>query len=392
MKIAIFSDTFAPQINGVSTYVYQSALSLTALGHDVRIFIIQRPLRENEKTMELSKFDKNLQIHILPSLSFWGYPGERFYVALGLALNKIRKFKPDIIHTHTLFGVGWEAVYCSKLFNIPLIGTHHTFFDHYLKYIYMDYKFAKNFSWRYTTIYYNFCDLILSPTNSLAEVLKKYGVEKPINILPNFIDTDFFRPAPESSRDVKSLIYMGRVSDEKSIDQVIKSVAIVKNKISDIKLNIVGDGPARKSLENLVQKLKLEDNVIFSGFAQGQKLLDFLWGGSIFITASKSENMPLSVLEAMAVGLPIIGVDALGMPEIVKNDQNGFIIPSDKPEIMAEKILELIENNSLRKEFSLNSRKLAMNYSQEKVIKDLERIYQDLINGIIPSSTTSSDF
>ena len=238
MKIAIFSDTFPPQINGVSTYVYQSALSLIKLGHEVAIFTIARPLRKNEERVELNTAGGKLKIHILPSMPFWGYPGERFHIPFGFSLNRIRKFKPDIIHTHTLFGVGWEALYCAKLFNIPLVGTHHTFFDHYLKYIYLDHPLMRKLSWHYTVVYYNFFDLILSPSNSLAEVLKNYGVKRPIEIAPNFIDTDFFHPQSANAPDAKALIYMGRVSYEKNLDQVIKAVFIVKNKIPDITKSI----------------------------------------------------------------------------------------------------------------------------------------------------------
>lgn len=386
MKIAIFSDTFPPQINGVSHFVCKSAEALAKLGHEVRVFAVSSSKKQSQ---ENSGYLQNPRIVFLPSTSFWGYPGERFELPLGFALAEIRKFKPDVIHTHTPFGVGWEAVWAGKIFNIPIVGTHHTFFDHYLKYVKMDYEWLHKFSWGYTLVYYNRCNLILSPSKALAEALKNYGLKRPIDVLPNFIDTNFFQPAKNRAEKEKlkekfgvagkALIYMGRVSYEKSIDKVIDAFALAAKKVPNIKLLIIGDGQERPALERLATDLGIKNKIDFLGFKRGKDLLEVLQAGDIFLTASKSENMPLSVLEAMAAGLPVIGVDSLGIPEIVRNNKNGFILPPDDYKAMAEKIIELVKDDKIIERFSMASHELAMEYSEERTAKLLENAYKKLI-------------
>ncbi len=355
-------------------------------GNQVCVFV---STSSKEKTKDLSGYSENPRLVFLPSLPFFAYPGERFTFPLGFGINEIRKFKPDVIHLHTPFGVGWEAVLSGKIFGIPIVGTHHTFFDHYLKYVFLDFEKIKKFTWHCTMAFYNRADLIVSPSKALLEGLKIGKLKSPAEVVPNFIDTEFFCPAKNDTEKKRLkeklkireilLVYMGRVGYEKSIDQVIRAMAVASKKYPDIKLMIVGDGPDKKNLEELAEKLGIKNKTTFYGFARGKELLEILQAGDIFITASKSENMPLSVMEAMAAGLPVIGVDSLGVPEIVKNEKNGFIVAPDMFEEMAKKIVELAENDKLRNKFSLASRELALEYSEEKIIGLLEETYKKLI-------------
>src|SRR3990167_467803 len=185
MKIAIFSDTFPPQTNGVANIAYYSAKELANLGHDVFVFTVL-PKNKNQKNTAY----ENITVITLPSIPAMIYPNECFTLPLGFSLRKLKKIKPDIIHTHTPLSVGTEAVLAAKLFKIPLIGTHHTFYDHYLKYLKMDHNLGKKISWRLTAGYYNRCDLVLSPSLSLAEALKTSGLKRPIEIIQNFVDID----------------------------------------------------------------------------------------------------------------------------------------------------------------------------------------------------------
>ncbi|MCL5017052.1 MAG: glycosyltransferase [Patescibacteria group bacterium] len=386
MKIAIFTDTFPPQINGVSHFVWKSAEALAKNGNEVCVFV---STSSKQKSKELSGYSGNPRLVFLPSLPFFAYPGERFTIPLGFGIKEIRKFKPDVIHLHTPFGVGWEAVLSGKIFNIPIVGTHHTFFDHYLKYVFLDFEKIKRFTWHCTMAFYNRADLILSPSKALLEGLKIGKLKSLAEVVPNFIDTEFFCPATNDSEKKKLkvklgiketlLVYMGRVGYEKSIDQVIRAMAVASKKDPHIKLMIVGDGPDKKNLEELAQKLGIGNKTIFYGFARGKELLEILQAGDIFITASKSENMPLSVMEAMAAGLPVIGVDSLGVPEIVKDGKNGFIVAPDMFEDMAQRIVELAEDDKLRNKFSIASRELAMEYSKEKIVGLLEGAYRKAI-------------
>ena len=376
MKIAIFSDTFPPQVNGVANTVFNSASSLAEKGHIIRVYTVSETCDE-----ELTrKTDGKFSVFKLPSIGIPSYPGERSSLPLGITLGDVRSFSPDIIHVHTPFSVGWEGVLCSKKMKIPLIGTHHTFFDHYLKHIHLEYDWAKRLSWKYTVAFYNKCDLIISPTMSLANGLRNNKLKKPIEILSNTVDTDTFQPIAGISKKGKKVAYMGRVSYEKNIDQAIKAISITAKKISDIKFYIIGNGPEKNNLENLSKDLKIQNNVIFTGYLFGNDLNKQLNDCDIFLTPSKSENMPLSVLEAMSAGLPILAVSSLGMNEIIKNNENGFLLPPDDPQKTAEKIIELIYNEEKIKKIGKCSREMAMEYSKSKITDKLVGIYKKTIN------------
>jgi len=388
MKIAIFSDTFPPQINGVANVVYKSAISLTKMGHQVAVFTISNG--KDDKANDIISFEHDgIELIRFPSMPAPVYPGYRLALPVGIAIEKLRRFRPDVIHTHTPFSIGWSLIGPAKLMHIPIVGTHHTFYDHYLKHAHLDYDWAKRLTWNFTLDYYNRCDLVLSPSQSLADQLQSHGLKKPFEILSNSVDTDLFCPAVDKktkellkkSYDItsKSLVYMGRLSYEKSVDTVIRATAEVVKRIPTIKLMIIGDGPERENLKKLAQKLKVKDNVLFVGFKQNQELVEALQANDIFLTASKTENMPLSVIEAMAVGLPVVAADALGMPEIAEDGINGYLFAPDDYKQMSDKILSILEDGKLLKEFSTASREASLLHSEDCLTKKLESIYKKLI-------------
>jgi glycosyltransferase involved in cell wall biosynthesis len=348
------------------------------LGHNICVYTISKNSEEELNALEQIT-GTNIKVYTLPSIDSHIYKGERLSIPLGLSIKDIRRFKADIIHTHTPFSAGWEAVICAKRLKILLVGTHHTFFNHYLKYVHMDYKWVEKFSWTYTVGYYNRCNIVLSPTQSLADGLRDNKLKKEIDIMPNPVDVEKYCPAIKEGAHEKTLLYMGRVSYEKSIDQVIKAAHIVKNTIPNIKLIIVGDGPEKENLIKLSNDLGLQDNIVFTGFIYGDNLIRTLQSGDIFLSGSKSENMPLAVLESMAIGLPILSVSSLGMVEIVKDNENGFLLSPDNPDEMAEKILYLLNDEQKLKAFSEKSRELSLSYSDTEYAKKLKEIYKKLI-------------
>lgn len=391
MRIALFSDTFAPQINGVANTVKNSARALGELGHQVRVYTISK---ESGKCLT-QKSNDLYTVATLPSLPVLVYPGERFSAPFGFALRDIRAFQPDIIHVHTPFSVGLEGILSAITRNVPVMGTHHTFFDHYLKHIRLDYAWARKFSWDATIAFYNRTHLVISPTKSLRDGLVSQGLKKPVEVLSNSIDFEVFQNREESplpSKEAlkkkfgiigKSLVYMGRVSYEKSIDEVIHAAARVIKKIPEIKLMIVGDGPEKEKLAKLARELNIHEHVIFTGFLHGQSLIEALSANDLFITASKSENMPLAVLEAMSVGLPIVAISSLGMREIIENNGNGFLLPPEDTgktiEQITEATLALLTDRALRDKFSAHSQKLSEKYSEKEITKKLVETYQRTI-------------
>ncbi|OGF51693.1 hypothetical protein A3H04_03500 [Candidatus Giovannonibacteria bacterium RIFCSPLOWO2_12_FULL_43_11c] len=383
MRIALFTDTFPPQVNGVANVVKSSAEVLAGRGHDVHVFTVASGRSDENSPPE--KFG----LTRIFSMPFFGYPNERFSLPLAWTLRKIKSFRPDIIHAHTPFAIGWEAVLSKKILGVPLVGTHHTFFDHYLKHIYADYGWAKKLSSKYVAAYYNRCDLVTSPTISLADSLESCGVSSRIIVVPNSVDTDFFKPAADKKEKERLkrqlgfsknvLVYMGRVSYEKSIDMAIRAMSVIAKKSPEATFVIIGGGPEREKLEILTKRLGVEKKVRFMGFLYGRELAQALQASDIFVTASKSENFPLSVIEAMASGLPIVAVSALGLPEIVEDGRSGFLVSPDRPEEIADRVLKLFNNETLLEKYSSASRELSNRYSKGGIALIHEKNYEDLL-------------
>ena len=174
----------------------------------------------------------------------------------------------------------------------------------------------------------------------------------------------------------KTVLYMGRVSYEKSIDIVLKSMKKVQKKIPEAKLLIVGGGPDLKKLKQLSKKLEVD--TIFTGIKLGQDLVDHIYAGDVFVTASKSENQPMSILEVMSCKKSMVGVNSKGVPELIINNKNGLIAKPDNTEDIAKKIIRLLDNKKLREKFEKASLKSIKEYSIDKITDKWEEQYLKL--------------
>ncbi len=377
MKIALLTDTFYPQVNGVANTVQRLARALADEGHTVRVYTISNISKEEQDAYANGAYE----VYLLPSLGAVVYPGERLGLPSRALTKSLREFAPDIIHSHTPFTVGELGGMAAKKLSVPLVGTHHTFFDHYLKHIYLDHAWARLLSWKFTVRHYAKAALVISPTQSLLDALEEHGLTTKVALLSNMLDTDFFVPSQE--RDTARpprLVYMGRLSYEKSVDDVLRATAEVAKTIPNVELLVIGDGPERARLEEQAKELGIAERSRFTGYLHGTELVSALQSADIFLTASKSENMPLAILEAMAVGLPIIAVGSLGMREILKDGGNAFFIGPDQSSEMAARAIQLLQNELLRKQFAETSRNLSLQYGQKAIAKRLVELYKSILH------------
>ena len=389
MRIAIFSDTFPPQVNGVASVVRDSVAALTDLGHEVAVFTVTGADRTEHTSGGGSYAVKKLPALSVPKFI---YRGDSYAFALPPGpgtLRALKKFKPDIIHTHTPFFAGWGAIMGKKMCGIPLVGTHHTFYDDYLKHIKLDYLWGRKLTWKFTISYYNHADVVISPSRALGGGLRDHGLKRELRIMANPVNVEFFVPAANIAKKTqlkkhfgagrRSLVYMGRISYEKDIDQALAAFATASRKLPDLTFMIVGDGPERKKLEALAKKLGVGGKVIFTGMLHREDLRDALQANDAFVTASRSENMPVSVIEAMACGLPVASVKAKGIPEIVRHGENGLLVMPDRPDKLGTAIVRLFSSPADLRKKSRASRKLAEQYSRKNITKAMVGLYEKII-------------
>jgi len=368
MKIAFFTDSYWPQINGVTISIDNFAEELEKKGHKIMIFAP----KTKEKTQ--TKFD----VYWIPSISLPTYKEYRISSVISPeAGKKLMEFNPDIIHCHTPFSVGWIGLNSGKKLGKKVIGTYHTYLPDFMMYLPVPFlkksEIAKKGVWFYTKLFYNKCDLTTVPTKKAAEELEKNKI-KNVKVLSNGINFKLFNSA-KCSKDLKQkkLVYFGRLSFEKNIEVLIEILALLEETAL---LTIIGSGPAEKKLKEKAEEKGLQDRVVFTGALKGKDLVKKVAESNVFITAATMETQGLTIAEAMATGMPCVGADKMAVPETIKEEFNGFLFEPFNAGEAAAKINKLFSDKKLYEKLSLNAVKTAEKNSMKTRTTELEKLYK----------------
>lgn len=325
MRIAMMTDSYFPTRDGVVTSICTIKESLEELGHEV--FIIA-PEPEKEKRQE--------GVYYFKAVKFKSYDG--YYVPI-FPTNKIemlKKINPDIIHIHGVATMAIRGLICGHTLGIPTVMTFHTMVDDAAQYyspIKLPPETMNRLVWIYLRQILKRMDVVVTPTACIGEEIKGHGaVCRNLVTVPTGAKTDVFHPGMPYDDLVSKyglegkrvIIHVGRVSYEKDIDMVIRAMRHV-----DAHLLIVGKGPAKDDLEELVRSLRLEDKITFTGFVSDEDLPRFYNMGDMVVSASKFETQGLTILEAMATGKPVACRNGRAFAEIVKDGVNGYLFDDD---------------------------------------------------------------
>lgn len=390
MRIAIFSDTFLPQINGVVSFLTALISGLAGKGHKIILFV-PKPARGEKINFKA----RNCRIVTLPSLPALLYPRFRLSVPfLPLVLKELKNFKPEVIHVHDPLVVSLTGVLTARILKKPLVANFHSYFlsEEFLKVLPAGQRnpFLKNLLKKYAKIFYNRADTVVCPSKTLAEELVLIGIKKPVRIIPIALTLPGFdkRKLLENRQGLirkfalkeKTALYVGRVSPEKSLEVLLKAFAEVAAVYPSANLLIVGSGPAGEKIKKLAFDSGLRQAVRFLGEIPHEKIFEsgIYEAADLFATASAFEVQPMSVLEAMAKGLPVVGVDAGGMRDIIGG--NGFLCPKNDVVCLSEKMLEIFNNQALKKKMGEESKKQSRRYSSAKIIREYEELYKKAVD------------
>lgn len=393
MNIAIFTDSFLPHVSGVCSAVINQANELAKQGHSVMIFRPKAYGKSNRKHLERSgELAAKIQ-DVAISLPSLRQPGLRIAIpTVAPNLPVLRRFRPDIIHVHTEWGCGWEGVMLARMLRRPLVGTFHTFFaePEYLKQFHLpNHRLTQEMMWRYSVFFYNHCDRILSPSRSVADQLTARGAEKIPFLLSNGIP--LYAQVPEAQiraerealhlGDAFTFVYIGRISEEKSLPVLLKAFAQLQKTHPAARLVVVGDGPERSALEGLRNQLGLQATAQFTGSVPHVQLVrrNLPRIGQVFVTASKTENQPVSLLEAMSFGVPLIGPSAKGIPELIRHEHTGLLFPPDDVAAMAQAMRRMMEEEGLRSECGAQARRFAEENGISNVVRQLVFHYEQTL-------------
>ena len=282
----------------------------------------------------------------------------------------IKKLKPDIIHVQGFY-MTIPAVLAKKLLNIPYV-IYGRGSDVYT-------------SWPYKRIIsrlgVNNTEILIALTESMKKEMQK-SYNKQIEVIPNGIDTEKFDLDKYESREKlgldheqKIILFIGRLEYVKGLKYLINAMNILKNNKKNLKLIVIGDGSESDNLKSQVKKLKLEDIITFKGKLPNENIPIYLASSNLFILPSLSEGFPNVLLETMATGLPIITTKIGGLPEIVENTINGFLVAPRSPEELVDKIDLILNNENLAKKISVANKEKSKSYNWNNIVELLEKIY-----------------
>lgn len=366
MRIAYFTDTFLPQINGVSNTLEKLGDYLSGKNIEHMFFAPDY----NEKIISPA----NSPVTRFKSISLPFYPECRLSLPLYANLCRIAdKFQPTIIHLTDPFGIGLAGLRYAKDRDIPIVSSFHTNFDVYLKYYNLEY--LEDIIWGFFKWFHGFSKLNLCPSQDTLKVLEAKGIEN-LSIWSRGIDRDKFNPNQRSlnlryrleANDKIVFLYVGRMAAEKDLDILLDSIDIVNSRYGDkAQFVFVGDGPYAKSI-----KERSYDNVVFTGYLKNKELSEMYASADVFVFPSSTETFGNVVLEAMASGLPVIAVNSGGVKENVFNDYNGLMCTPRDTESFAKAIIRLIEDQQLKETLAANAR-------EHSAVKSWSRIFDQLV-------------
>jgi len=380
MRIGIFTDTYPPYINGVSTSIKMLENALRRKGHKVYVVTV------NPKDMKYL-YEENGRIIRIPGIPTGIYDYRLTTVYPIKFVNKIKKWNLDVIHTHTDFGIGTFARVIGRQLDIPVVHTYHTMYEDYVHYItkgYFDGPSKKIVE--YLTKFY--CDKtieeLIVPTKKTYDLFKeKYKYDRNVHIIPTGIEIERFykekinqnklikvKEKLNISKDDVVTLFLGRVAYEKSIDFLIKNHDKLLKKNKNAKLLIVGDGPDLDNYKALSKKLKIEDNIIFTGKVPWDEVPLYYAVADIFATASHTETQGLTVVEAMAAGLPVVALDDDSFRNVVIDDLTGYLFKNKKEYLnVMFKLLQSEEKRTIMgNQGRINSEVYSSKYFAERVL------------------------
>ena len=388
MRIGIFTDTYPPYINGVSTSVSMLENALRKKGHQVYIVTV------NTENMRY-KYENDEHIIRIPGVPIGIYDYRLTGVYPLKAINKIKKWNLDVIHSHTEFGVGTFARIIAKQYNIPLVHTYHTMYEDYVHYITKGYfnNTSKKIVEYLTNFYCNqTATELIVPTKKTYDLFKeKYKYTRNVHIMRTGIEVEKFykeNTDPAKLEEIRKkhglnkgdfvILYVGRLGQEKSVDVLIEAHQELAREYK-AKLLIVGDGPDMDTYKNLVHKLKIDDNVIFTGKVPWTEVTLYYQIADIFATASKSETQGLTVIEAMAASLPVVAVDDESFRNVIIDGLNGHLFDTKKE--YKKYVKSFIDEPSKLQQFSKQARINADTYSSKYFAERVLDVYRLAIGG-----------
>jgi glycosyltransferase involved in cell wall biosynthesis len=373
----MMADVYKPHISGITTYVTLNKTHLEEMGHEVFVFTFGDENYQDEETNVIRSPG-------LPLLDTGYY--------INLNYNKKARhllYTMQVVHVHHPFLSGSLALRYCRPRGIPIIFTNHTRYDLYAHaYLPILGEFITETSMAtYLPVFCRLCDLVIAPSAGMRDVLTSFGVDAPIDVVPNGLDIRPFRQVSEkmdraqfgfNPEDVL-LIFVGRLGPEKNLSFLLRSFSGAAKAYDHIGLILVGDGPERDNLQDQVRYMKIDNRVCFTGMVPYEQLPGYLSMADAFVTASVTEVHPFTVIEAMAAGLPVLGIQSPGVGDSIEDGVTGFIAEEEDLATFTARMVRLVTDHQQRHDMGRRAQQAAENYAIERTTQMMLERYQAVI-------------
>ena len=385
MIIGLFTDPYYPIIDGVANSVEMLKDQLEQRGHEVHVFTTTNPLLDR----------KEINVHRSPSMPFFLLPSRRAGIPYNpRAVYRVKKMKLDIVHTHTEFSMGMFGLAIARLLKKPIVHTYHTIYEDYSHYLSRGNKYfdrpSKKVARAISRNFCNSCEQIIVPTAKTRDLLQKYGIKKPIEIIPTGLVVDRFRPEhcdqTEIARlraeygigpDDKIILFVGRIAKEKQIECIMERLPPYMSDRSEVKFLLVGGGPWRSALEKKAREGGIGARVIFAGEHPYRTIANFYQLGDVFINASQSETQGLTYIEAMAAGIPVVARADRCLEGFLTHGESGltFNDPEEIPALLDKALFD----PCVRAHIIENANRVVMENAAEMFAARVEKVYERVL-------------
>ncbi|OCT13427.1 glycosyl transferase [Paenibacillus pectinilyticus] len=372
MRLALFTDTFVPQMNGVALTLGRLTEYLNRRGVEHLVF-------SPKSTADIVYPDP---VRPITSIPFFLYPECRLALPRLTTIRKeLDRFRPDLLHLATPFNLGLCGHHYARKHNISHVASYHTHFDRYLSYYRM--KAAVPLYWSYMKWFHQSCDATFAPSQDTIQTLEDQGFQH-MKLWSRGVDCNLYTPDKKSA-DVRErygitapylFLYVGRIAPEKDIDTLTAIMRTLPDSMKErVHWLIVGDGPQLPELREQVPT-----NVTFAGYKSGEELAQIYASADLFVFPSSTETFGNVVQEAMASGLPVIAANSGGVLEMVRNGETGVLCTPKKPESFVHEIVNLVDDLDRMASFRLDARSFALGRSWDAIFDQLLHDYEHIID------------
>lgn len=379
LRIALFSDSALPILNGVSISIDMLVRGLRERGHSVHIWT----------AAHFGYRDSDPSTYRFPALPTpWTKQYPLAFPPFYPMLRHFRRQTYEVVHTHTPFTIGFVGLRWAQSHGLPIVSTYHTLYDKYAHYIpffpkrYVRYKIAKH-----THYYYNEVDEVITPSDAAQRWLMRHSVRTPITVIPTAtalpVDDPLLRAeirrALGVAPDQRVLLYVGRIAREKNMGALFQTAAILFRDDPTLWLWLVGDGPYRDACAEMARALGIADRVRFLGFVPRSEVDAYYAGADLFVFPSMTETQGLVVAEAMSHRLPSIVVNGGGAGHAVRDGVNGYLVRND-PEVMADRVRVLLDDAERYRAFAQAARQSIRSNGEDQMVDRVVATYRRVLD------------